>query len=125
FTGFNAGIALPLTFISNKQKVKSLALQYNALQTEADQNKLLLQTQLKNAQLQYHQALIAFDFYKNTLQQAHAISNTAYTNYSNGNIGYVEYLQALENASDIKLNYLKGINQINQNVLSIHYLINQ
>jgi cobalt-zinc-cadmium resistance protein CzcA len=49
FQGLNVGISIPLTFLSNTQKVKSLSFKQQALQKEADNGKLILQTQLQNA----------------------------------------------------------------------------
>ena len=46
FQGFNVGLSIPITFFSNASKVKSLSYKQQALQTEADNGKLILQSQL-------------------------------------------------------------------------------
>ena len=45
--------------------------------------------------------------------------------YRTGEISYVEYLFALQTATDIQLNYLKSIQQVNQSVITIYSFINQ
>ena len=57
FQGFNVGISIPITFFSNTSKIKSLDYKQQALQKEADNGKLILQTQLQNAFQQYSQNL--------------------------------------------------------------------
>lgn len=126
FQGLTAGIAVPLTFMSNAAKVKSLELQKQVMQKEADNGKLLLHAQLQNAVTQYNQQLAQYNFYRNAnLNNATVIINTANLNYRSGNIAYMEYLQALQTASDIQLGYLQTINQLNQSVITINLIINQ
>ena len=126
FDGFNIGLAVPLTFFSNASKVKSLNLQSQSLQKEADNNKLLLQSQLQNALLQYNQHLTQYNFYNTSaLQNADAIINTATLSYRSGDIGYMEFLQALQTASEIQLSYLQSINEINQSVIQINFIISK
>ncbi len=126
FQGLTAGIAVPLTFMSNASKVKSLELQKQVMQKEADNGKLLLHAQLQNAITQYNQQLAQYNFYRNSnLNNSTVIINTANLNYRSGNIAYMEYLQALQTASDIQLGYLQTINQLNQSVITINLIINK
>lgn len=59
------------------------------------------------------------------LVNADEIINAAKLGYSTGDISYVEYLFALQTTTDIQLNYLKSIQQVNQSVINIYSLINQ
>ncbi|MBI1782181.1 MAG: TolC family protein, partial [Sphingobacteriales bacterium] len=47
FTGITLGVGIPLTFFSNSAKIRSIELQKQSLQRNADYGKLQLQTQLK------------------------------------------------------------------------------
>ncbi|MFN8287986.1 MAG: CusA/CzcA family heavy metal efflux RND transporter [Chitinophagales bacterium] len=124
FQGLNAGISIPLTFISNAAKVKSLKLQEQSLLREADNNKLSLSAELQNAFAVYNQHLAQYNYYKATaLPNAETIINTATVNYKSGGISYVEYLQALQTAADVQLNYLATVDQLNQAVVNINFLI--
>jgi cobalt-zinc-cadmium resistance protein CzcA len=126
FQGLNIGISIPLTFMSNNQKIRSLTVKQQALKKEADNEKVLLQTQLKNALLIYNQNLSQYNYFKSTaIPNAEIIMHTAKVSFRSGDIGYIEYLQALQTATDVQLNYLQSINQINQSIINIHFLINK
>jgi cobalt-zinc-cadmium resistance protein CzcA len=126
FQGFNVGISIPITFFSNASKIKSLDYKQQALQKEADNGKLILQNQLQNAFQQYNQNLSQYNYYKSTaLPNAEIIISTAKVGFKSGDIGYIEYLQALQTATDVQLNYLQSINLINQSIVNINFLINK
>jgi cobalt-zinc-cadmium resistance protein CzcA len=126
FQGFNVGITIPLTFFSNASKVKSLDHKQQAIQKEADNGKLILQNQLHNAFQQYNQNLLQYNYYKLTaLPNAEIIISTAKVGFKSGDIGYIEYLQALQTATDVQLSYLQSVNQINQSIININFLINK
>ncbi|MBK7800074.1 MAG: CusA/CzcA family heavy metal efflux RND transporter [Saprospiraceae bacterium] len=126
FQGFNLGVSIPLTFFSNSAKIKSLDYKHAALQMEADNGKLQLQTKLQNAFEQYNQNLSQYNYYKSSaLPNAEIIINTAKIAYNSGAVGYIEYLQALQTVADVQLNYLQAINQLNQSIININFLINK
>ena len=126
FQGFNVGISIPITFFSNTSKIKSLDYKQQALQKEADNGKLILQNQLQNAFQQYNQNLSQYNYYKSTaLPNADIIISTAKVGFKSGDIGYIEYLQALQTATDVQLSYLQSVNQINQSIVNINFLINK
>ncbi|MBK8655363.1 MAG: TolC family protein [Haliscomenobacter sp.] len=125
FQGLNVGISVPLTFSAMLQN-KIVELQQQALQKEADNGKLILQTQLQNAFAQYNQNLSQYNYYKSTaLPNAEIIISTAKVGFKSGDIGYIEYLQALQTATDVQLNYLQSIIQINQSIININFIINK
>jgi len=126
FDGFNVGLGIPLTFFSYNAKVKSLNLKSKSLQKEAEQGQVLMQARLQGAIQQYERSLAQYHFYKSSsLQNAETILNTATVSYRSGDIGYMEYLQALQTASDINLGYLQAVNQVNQSVIQINFLLNK
>jgi cobalt-zinc-cadmium resistance protein CzcA len=126
FQGLNLGISVPLTFFSNVSKVKSLNYKQQALRKEADNGKLILQNQLQNAFQQYNQNLSQYNYYKSTaLPNAEIIISTATVSFKSGDIGYIEYLQALQTATDVQLSYLESVNLLNQSVININFLINK
>jgi cobalt-zinc-cadmium resistance protein CzcA len=81
---------------------------------------------LQNAFQQYNQNLLQYNYYNSTaLPNAEIIISTAKIGFKSGDIGYIEYLQALQTAIDVQLNYLQSINQINQSIVIINFLINK
>lgn len=126
FSGFSIGFTLPFTFVSNSQKVKSLTIKEKAYQLEADNAKQALQAQLLIAVAEYNQNLEKYNYYKNTASiNAETIVKTATISYNNGEINYLEFAASLQNATSIKTSYLQSINEVNQSVLNIYFLLNK
>lgn len=125
FGYFNVGISIPL-FTSSRAKIKSLDYQKQAMEANVKQQQLLLETELQNALQQYNQDLVQFDYYKElALPNANEIVSSAQLSYRTGEIDYVEYLLALQTATDTRLNYLKSIQEVNQSVINIYSIINK
>lgn len=123
FQGINLGVSLPVTYFNSKARFKSMDLQRQALTMEADAGKRELQTEWQTALNQYRQQKAQVEFYKTAAKQnADILLNTASVGFKSGDIGYLEYLQAIQMASDIRLNYLQSVNQLNQTIIQIQYL---
>ena len=100
--------------------------QKQSLQTQAEYQTTLLNTQLQNAIAQYEQDVQQYNYYKiQALPNADDIVKAAQLGYRTGDISYVEYLYALQTATDIQLKYLQSIQQINQTVVNINSIINK
>jgi heavy metal efflux system protein len=126
FNVVNIGVAIPLTFGATKARIKSLDYQKQSLQTQAQYQSNLLNTQLQNALNQYQQDVQQYSYYKiQALPNADDIVKAAQLGYRTGDITYVEYLYALQTATDIQLKYLQSIQQINQTVVNINSIINK
>jgi cobalt-zinc-cadmium resistance protein CzcA len=126
FQGFTAGISLPLFFGGNAAKTKAAKINIEREQQSAN----YLQSQLKNRlveeneQLATYTALIAY--YRDTAEpNARKITTNATKAYQNGDISYVEYVQNLETANSILVNYAEAVRQYNQTIINIQYLTNQ
>jgi cobalt-zinc-cadmium resistance protein CzcA len=126
FSVVNIGIAIPLTYGATKAKIKSIEYQKQSLEQQAEYEKKQLQSQLQNTMIQYEQDVKQYNYYKsNALPNAEEIVKSAQLGYRTGDVSYVEYLYALQTATDIQLNYLQSIQQINQTVININSIINK
>lgn len=126
FHGVNLGINVPLTFFNSSSKIQSLDFKQQSLLREADNVRIQLQNQLRNAYVQYEQILSQYKYYSSTaLLNSEVIINTAKVSFQSGEIDYIEFLQALETVTDVHLAYLNCINQLNQSVINITSLINK
>lgn len=126
FNSVNIGIAIPLTFGATKARIKSLDYKKQAATANAQQQQQLLATQMQNALVQYRQDIEQYNYFRDqALPNAKEIIAAAQLGYKTGDIGYVEYLYALQTATDIQLGYLKSIQQVNQSVITIYSFINQ
>jgi cobalt-zinc-cadmium resistance protein CzcA len=126
FTGIQAGISLPLFFGSYKAKIKQSKLKAEIAETNADYNKMMLQSyhqQYLNELLKHKSSLNYYEV--KAVPQADVIIENANKSFTNGAIDYIEYIQAMNQALEIKSNYLNTLNNYNQAVINLEYLINQ
>ncbi len=126
FSYVNIGIGIPLTYGATKAKMKSLEYSKQAAEANALQKQKDLSTQIKNALQQYQQNVEQYHYYQEqALINVAEIVAAAQLSYKTGDIGYLEYLHALQMATDTQLNYLKSIQQINESIIHIYSLTNQ
>ncbi|QBQ42012.1 CusA/CzcA family heavy metal efflux RND transporter [Sphingobacterium psychroaquaticum] len=126
FNYVDVGIAIPLTFGATKARVRALDYQQQAAVQSAQWQQQQLRTELQNAMNQYTQNVAQYRYFKEqALPNARDIIGAAQLGYQAGDISYVEYLFALQTATDIHLNYLRSIQEVNASVVLIYSLINQ
>ncbi|HFK5568696.1 TPA: CusA/CzcA family heavy metal efflux RND transporter [Elizabethkingia meningoseptica] len=126
FNSFNVGISIPLTFGATKARIQSLEYQRQAAEVNAKLQQQQLTAQLENAIRQYQQDTEQYKYYtEQAIPNAEKITKAAQLGYRTGDISYVEYLFALQTATNIQLKYLESIQQVNQSVVIINSIINQ
>ncbi|MBE9464971.1 CusA/CzcA family heavy metal efflux RND transporter [Dyadobacter subterraneus] len=126
FQGFKAGIAIPIFSKSYRSKVQAAETNIQLQQKNVDylQSQLQNQYQQQLTQLYTYQSLIEY-YQTSAIPNAKTISTNASKSYQGGEISYVEYLQGIQTALDIDMNYLKAIADFNQSFVSLQYLLNQ
>ena len=127
FQGVQLGISLPL-FGKSAYKARNEALNMQVVMQQKRNDYLLiqLQSQLKQYVQEYQFWKNNIGYYQNTaLLNAQSILKNATRAYQGGDIGYVEYAQALQTNLDIQKAYLEAINNLNKAVISIQFIINQ
>ncbi|WP_080777733.1 CusA/CzcA family heavy metal efflux RND transporter [Chryseobacterium phocaeense] len=126
FNSFSVGVAIPLTFGATKARIKALEYEKQAAETNAKMQEKQLSAQLENAFGQYQQDIQQYEYYvSQAIPNAEKIVKAAQLGYKTGEISYVEYLFALQTATNIQLKYLESIQQVNQSVVTINSIINQ
>ena len=126
FTGFNFGVNIPLTFFSSSSRIKSYKFRQQSLVKEAEKMKTDIVVHFRNALNKYDQSRSVYSYYRSTgLNNSDVVINTANVGLKSGEIGYIEYLNALQTATDIQLAYLNAVNQMNQSVINLNYLLNK
>jgi cobalt-zinc-cadmium resistance protein CzcA len=126
FNVANIGVSIPLTFGATKARIQSLDYQKQIAESNAKLQQKQLTAQLENALSQYQQDVQQYEYYINqALPNAEKIVKAGQLGYRTGEISYVEYLFALQTATNIQLKYLESIQQVNQSVITINSLINQ
>lgn len=126
FQGFTLGVSIPIFANSAVAKSKSAKTTILAQQANAD----YMKEQLKNVYSKELQQLMtlqaAVEFYETSvLPSVQIISKNASKAYKQGDISYVEYLQGIQTALESQIAYINVLNQHNQSVSTIQYLLNK
>ncbi|MDI1255066.1 MAG: CusA/CzcA family heavy metal efflux RND transporter [Flavobacterium sp.] len=122
----SVGINIPLFRNGIKAKTQVAKLETEIAKKELEKSQQELATiylQQFQLQKQYSEQL---NFYKTEgLPMAETIVNSAQRLYKSGDIGYIEYTQNLKDANKIKTDYLITMNNYNQTIINIQYLLNK
>lgn len=123
YSGFEIGLKIPLFFGSHTSKNKAMRLETEIAKTE-NQNQLVQMghriQNLKTVLSQKETALAYFETEGNPL--ANEILRMAQNSFQQGEIDYFQYIQSIENAYQIKIEYLNSLDEYNQTLLQLHYL---
>jgi len=123
FSGFQVGVKVPLFFWSQKGKTQAAKKNTEIAQMNFEQTKLDVNSVLRNNLQEYEKHKASLLYYNTKgLQLADKLFSSANTAYKEGEIGYVEYIATLEQAVQIKRDYLDRLNQYNQTINEINYL---
>lgn len=126
FHSATIGVSIPLTFGATKARMQSFDYQKQMAESNAKFQQKQLETQLENALNQYQQNVKQYEYYVNqAIPNAEKITKAGQLGYKTGEISYVEYLFALQTATNTQLKYLESIQQVNQSVIIINSIINQ
>ncbi len=127
FQGVELGVSIPIFGMKGyKSNVAAADIQVQVQQKESELLQAQLQSQLQQYVQQYRFWSANVDYYKTVaLPNARSIITNATKGYQGGDIGYVEYAQALQTNLEIQRMYLDAINNLNQTIISIQYITNQ
>jgi cobalt-zinc-cadmium resistance protein CzcA len=123
YNGFQIGVAIPLFFQAQKNRVRMSKLQLKATnENYIDYQKHLesrfqqLQSDLKK----YSEAVNNYETRGESL--AKELVKSGLKLYQSGAIGFPEYVMAIESAGHLMINYLESLHLYNQTVLDLNYL---
>ena len=126
FQYIQAGIGVPLWVRPYYARINAAKINQKAVQ----ENILLYKRNLKGDMQSYEQDYLKFSksltYYENyAIPQSQLIISNALKGYKAGEIGYVEFVQALSRALTIKSDYLKTVHDYNLSVINIQYLLGE
>lgn len=121
---YQIGLKIPLLFSGNVSKIKASKIAADVSQQQAEDYKIQLNSrklQLLNEVSKYEEALSYYETEGKSLSEE--ILKTANIGFKNGEIDFFQYIQSLENAYEIELQYLENLNNYNQAVIALNYII--
>ncbi len=124
FHSANIGVAIPIFNTGAKSRIKSIKLEQEANNLRLQQRSRELKSELNNNIKLFQQQQEQYNFYRSQgLQNAADILNAGRLGYEVGDMDYIEYLTAIQNAITIEMNYIQSIYENNQTVNNIRYIM--
>ena len=121
--GVQLGLRIPIFFFGHGSKVKSSKIQTKITAMENHEMKITTNQRYKTLLGLLEQQSKELSYYEAEGEHlSEQILKAASGNFMNGEIDFFQYIQSLENAYEIQLNYLDVLNQYNQTVIAINYL---
>ena len=123
FTGFQAGITVPLWFVPYTSKTKAAGLKEQIAKTNAEYYQASLSGDYYSLLEEYAKYKNSVEYYeKQAVPEADLIIDQATRSYKAGAMDYLEYVLSLNRALDIKQNYLEALNSYNQTIINIEFI---
>lgn len=123
FDGFSIGLAIPLWAKPQVSSIKAKKWQLETTQAHTDAFRNDLTSQLKAAMAERNKFLASLTYYEEELlPQADLLLKQASRGFSSGAINYVAYVQGLDSALGIQLDYLTLLNEYNQSIIQIEFI---
>jgi cobalt-zinc-cadmium resistance protein CzcA len=107
-------------FSGNISKVAQLELQSWEQQKQNEEQKIEQFIQKKNELAKYQEAITYYNEFGKKLSDE--IIKVANSSYKQGEIDFFQYIQSLENATSIQVEYLDNVLQFNKTQLDSQYL---
>ena len=120
--GFQVGLSFPVLFGGNIAKNKAAKLDLMQWEAQRNNRETLMNSfiaQKKSALEEKYESIRYYNESGKTLSDE--IIKTAEKSFSNGEIDFFQYIQSMENAANIQLDYLDNLLQYNQAYLELHY----
>ena len=123
FSGVQFGVSIPIFSWGQKGKVQAAKIQSSIAENNYEDAKVHLQLTFNQEKQEFLKNEELLNFQENySLKQATEILKISQFSYNQGEIGYVEHIQNLSFAINIKIKYLQNLNQFNQKVINLNYL---
>jgi cobalt-zinc-cadmium resistance protein CzcA len=124
FNGYQVGLNIPLLFFGDRSKIKSARLKARAKEAELTDAKIALKkAQEQLIELLKVQSNTLTNYENHQLKMATEILNTAKLSYKAGEIDFFRYVQSIEQAQRIKLDYLSKLREYNQTIIQLNYFL--
>lgn len=117
------GVSVPIFRKAQKSRVEASKIGQQIAQTNLEAQTRQLEGQYQQAFREYEKQRNALEYYEKTaLPTADLLLSNAQKSFRAGDVGYLEYVQALSRANDIRLGYLDALVGYNEAVIGIEWL---
>ena len=120
--GFQVGIGLPILFSGNRAKAQVAKLELQSWEQQKQNEEQIIDkyiTQRTNELAKHQEAINYYNQYGKKLSEE--IIKVANRSFKQGEIDFFQYIQSLENATTIQVEYLENVFEFNKTQLDIQY----
>lgn len=126
FQSAQLGLGIPLFFGAQRAKIKSVKvahlIQENSLQIGLKQ----MEIEYEKALSQYQMAKQILDYFEGDgLKNVQIIKNSAWKQYSNGDINYLDWVLLTNQAISLQAEYINALYQYNESIIQLNYLLSK
>lgn len=115
-----------MLFFGQQAQIKTARISRDIAQMQSDNFEVQYQKQQKALLERLQKFAKNLVYYENEGKQlSQALLHTAEKSYQSGEINYFQYIQSVEASMQMETDYLDALNQYNQTVISLNYLMVQ
>jgi len=123
FYTWQIGLNVPLWFRPEQGRINAARIETEIQEQKLYDRQLELRSYFEKLRSSYMQLVNQMDYYeKEGLPLSNQMLAGAELSYNEGAIGYLELLQNIDQALEIKTTWLKTLNAYNQTIIEINYL---
>ncbi len=113
FIGYQIGLKIPILFSGNASRIKASKIGQEIIDQHAENYKIKLETKQSElfSQLKKHEEALLY-YQDEGKFLAEEIFKTSKGSFENGEINFFQYIQSIENAFEIFLDYLQNLNAL-------------
>ena len=120
---YMVGLKIPLLFGAQRAKVKAAKLSEQIQVQKISNHKLQLEAKKEQLLTQFNKQEANLTYYETEGKElATAIFKTANRSFKAGEIDFFQYVQSIENGTQITLSYLETLNAYNQTIIQLNNL---
>ncbi|XLS30285.1 CusA/CzcA family heavy metal efflux RND transporter [Flavobacteriaceae bacterium M23B6Z8] len=121
--GYQFGLKIPLLFSGQASKIKAAGIAEKIASEQASEYEIQLKSRYEALRIEQQTLARSLSYYEQEgAELSDEILKTANGSFKNGEIDFYQYIQSLESAYEIKLEYLQKLNQYNYIVINLNYL---
>ena len=120
------GTSIPIFKTGQQGRTKAAKLGIKISEMELQNFQLRLNSAYTEALQQFNKYNQSLGYYQTEgLDLAKTLFTVANKSYQSGDIGYTEFILNINNAFDIRSNYLQTLNNYNLSIINLNYLLNK
>lgn len=123
FQGVMAGITIPLWFVPQNAKIKAAEYSRQHAEFQYQQTQRTTSAEIETAYMEYLKNTKLLQYYKSSgISNAELITRQSIIAFQNGEISYSQHILNIQQADEIRHNYLQTLLAYNKSIIALEFL---